>query len=202
MTDSQSIKGAIWLSEKKERLMDAAVKLILENGFEKTSVSQIVREAGVAQGTFYLYFESKNEIVPNIAEKIIDKLLNRLKSSFASGDTLDCFIDTMVESSFAITEEHRELISFCYSGFAYYNSFERWEEVYKPYYDWIKMVLSDFRELGKVQLESDIDYLSKYIVGLLEQGAELHYLFKGTAESSERSKQELRIFLRRALKGE
>lgn len=189
------------MNEKKEKLMQAAVKLILDKGFEKTSVSQIVKEAGVAQGTFYLYFESKNEIVPNIAEKLIDELLNKLKFNYRIEGSLDHFIEAMVESSFDITEQYRELINFCYSGFAYYNSFERWEEVYKPYYSWVKGNLRKFREGGDVQGESDLDYLSKYIVGLLEQGAELHYLFKGTAESSERSKQELKIFLKRALKG-
>ncbi|MCD8503010.1 MAG: TetR/AcrR family transcriptional regulator [Bacillaceae bacterium] len=36
--------------------------LIEQQGYEKTSVSQIVKETGIAQGTFYLYFKTKSEI--------------------------------------------------------------------------------------------------------------------------------------------
>ncbi len=42
--------------QKKDSLLDAAFGLFMENGFHKTSISDIVNQAGVAKGTFYLYF--------------------------------------------------------------------------------------------------------------------------------------------------
>ncbi|HSL86354.1 MAG TPA: TetR/AcrR family transcriptional regulator, partial [Bacteroidales bacterium] len=60
---------------KKEAILWAAVDLMGENGFGKTSVSQIVKKAGVAQGTFYLYFQSKSELVLGIASHIIEDIL-------------------------------------------------------------------------------------------------------------------------------
>jgi AcrR family transcriptional regulator len=57
-------------SEKKDRILEASISLIRNQGYENTSVSQIVKEAGVAQGTFYLYFNSKNSLVPAIASQI------------------------------------------------------------------------------------------------------------------------------------
>lgn len=44
-------------------LMDAAVRVIAQNGIEGASVNEIAREAGVANGTFYLHFRDKDEIV-------------------------------------------------------------------------------------------------------------------------------------------
>lgn len=46
----------------RDRLLRAAERLFGEGGFHATGVSDITRAAGVAQGTFYLYFESKEEI--------------------------------------------------------------------------------------------------------------------------------------------
>ena len=48
--------------EKRTRLLDTAFSLFEERGFIKTSVSDITRKAGVAKGTFYLYFSDKYDI--------------------------------------------------------------------------------------------------------------------------------------------
>lgn len=50
----------------KEQLINAAAKIFQQKGFQKTRISDIVNEGGVAQGTFYLYFESKKEIFRQI----------------------------------------------------------------------------------------------------------------------------------------
>lgn len=55
--------------ERKAELMDAAEKLFLEKGYEFTQVSHIVKEVNVAQGTFYYYFKSKDDILYAIMEK-------------------------------------------------------------------------------------------------------------------------------------
>lgn len=49
-------------NNKKDRLANAAYKLFIKNGFKDTSIQEIVDCAGVAKGTFYLYFEDKYDI--------------------------------------------------------------------------------------------------------------------------------------------
>ena len=48
--------------QKRESLLDSAFQLFIEHGFSKTSISDIVHNAGVAKGTFYLYFKDKLDI--------------------------------------------------------------------------------------------------------------------------------------------
>lgn len=48
--------------QKRESLLDSAFSLFINNGFNKTSISDIVNHAGVAKGTFYLYFKDKYDI--------------------------------------------------------------------------------------------------------------------------------------------
>ena len=50
-------------SEKYQRILDAAVEVIAENGYFNSPVSAIAKRAGVADGTIYLYFKSKDDVL-------------------------------------------------------------------------------------------------------------------------------------------
>ena len=60
--------------QKKESLLDSAFHLFTTNGFRQTSISEIVSRAGVAKGTFYLYFTDKfdlrNKLIAHEADRI------------------------------------------------------------------------------------------------------------------------------------
>ncbi len=60
-------------AERKNELIDVAERLFLERGYENTTVSDIVKEVGVAQGTFYYYFASKHDILDAVIEREIDE---------------------------------------------------------------------------------------------------------------------------------
>ena len=50
-------------SDKYNQILDAAIKVFAQNGFHNSTVSQIAKEAGVADGTIYLYFKNKDDIL-------------------------------------------------------------------------------------------------------------------------------------------
>lgn len=58
--------------ERKAELVETAGKLFGKRGYAATSVSDIVKAAGVAQGTFYWYFKSKEEILEAVAERMVE----------------------------------------------------------------------------------------------------------------------------------
>lgn len=60
-------------TDKKERLRQAAVALIAKRGFHETTTDAIAREAGVAVGTVYNYFNSKDDILAYIFEVEAEK---------------------------------------------------------------------------------------------------------------------------------
>ncbi len=49
--------------ESRKHILDTALELTKKNGFERTSIQDICREAGVSTGAFYHYFKSKDEIL-------------------------------------------------------------------------------------------------------------------------------------------
>lgn len=56
--------------ETKKRIIVSAQKLFYKSGFEATSVQEIVKEAGCAKGTFYLYFETKIDLLIYITNNL------------------------------------------------------------------------------------------------------------------------------------
>ncbi len=65
--------------DKKDLIREAAVKVISREGFYNTKTSKIAEEAGVAVGTIYNYFNSKNEILEYIFKVEFEKRINYLK---------------------------------------------------------------------------------------------------------------------------
>ena len=61
---------------KKENLLSSAYNLFIKKGINDTSISDIVNEAGVAKGTFYLYFKDKWEIHEAVIIEKSKKLFN------------------------------------------------------------------------------------------------------------------------------
>ncbi|SHE96274.1 TetR family transcriptional regulator [Alkalibacter saccharofermentans] len=187
-------------NEKRNKLLLASMTLIKKNGFENTSVSQIVKEAGVAQGTFYLYFHSKNALVPAIASQIFDEQLLLIKDRYdESVNSLESLLQILVDVTYEITEKHKDLINFLYSGFAYDNSFETWENIYRPYYSWLETSLNSLKEKSLLTIEMNYSYLANFVVGLIEHGAESVFLSNTSVEEKNRSKEQLLRFLNHTL---
>ena len=65
--------------KKQDALLNTAYHLFTEKGFQKTSISDIVNEAGVAKGTFYYYFKSKEEVMDAIIERFIEQDVQKVR---------------------------------------------------------------------------------------------------------------------------
>jgi len=63
--------------QRQSQIMEIALKLFSEKGYHATSIDDIIGQAGIVKGTFYLHFESKH----NLLESIIDKYLKLMFES-------------------------------------------------------------------------------------------------------------------------
>lgn len=66
-----------------EELMNAAEALFLEKGFEATTVSDIVKQAGVAKGTYYHYFSAKTDVLDALRIRYMDWYINMVEEAIA-----------------------------------------------------------------------------------------------------------------------
>src|SRR5262245_24507811 len=60
----------------KEKIVQAAIKLFEERGYERTTSNDIAAEAGVSVGSFYVYFVDKRQLLLTIFDRLADDLFN------------------------------------------------------------------------------------------------------------------------------
>lgn len=80
--DGRSLRAERMRERRRREVLDVALRVFSERGYHLARIDDIVREAGVARGTFYLYFESKNAIF----HELLDELLGRIRASVAGVD--------------------------------------------------------------------------------------------------------------------
>ena len=70
--------------DKRSRILKAAVKVFAQRGFYNAKVSQIAKHAGIADGTIYLYFKNKDEILISIFEEEMAKFIFKVRKKIES----------------------------------------------------------------------------------------------------------------------
>jgi AcrR family transcriptional regulator len=73
--------------ETRQRLLDAAEQVFADVGYVEASIVKITEAAGVGQGTFYLYFASKQEIFDELVRDLNRRVRHAMKEASAKGET-------------------------------------------------------------------------------------------------------------------
>jgi TetR/AcrR family fatty acid metabolism transcriptional regulator len=94
---------------KRERILKAAIKVFAKNGFYATRVSEIAKAASVADGTIYLYFKNKDDVLVTIFEEGIERLLTILREVAESDEPFENRIQRIIELQLGLMEEQRDL---------------------------------------------------------------------------------------------
>lgn len=102
--------------EKKQRIKDAALKLMSEKGYFATSSNEIAREAGVSIGTFYSYFKDKKELYAELVDDIYTAVLtpinlNELPDDLSIEETVQLYVTAVFRGHEYQTAFQREISS-------------------------------------------------------------------------------------------
>jgi AcrR family transcriptional regulator len=96
-------------SGARQRIVAAAVALFAEQGFDATSVNQVVARAGVAKGALYHHFDSKDDLLYEVYRELVDRQLAGLQAILARkldpASTLRALIDDLVITTAASAAE-------------------------------------------------------------------------------------------------
>jgi AcrR family transcriptional regulator len=66
-------------AQVRDAILDAAERLLARYGYKKTTIDDLAREAGIGKGTVYLHFPSKEEVALCTIDRIVARLLDRLR---------------------------------------------------------------------------------------------------------------------------
>jgi AcrR family transcriptional regulator len=97
---------------RRQELMDAAVRVFVDKGMARTTVSDITQAAGVAKGTFYLYFTSKESLLGALKERFVDEVLAHATSHYERVGREDwwALADSIIESFTDFMLERKDMI--------------------------------------------------------------------------------------------
>lgn len=103
------------VEDKRKKILEAALKLFNEKGIDNTSTALISKEAGVATGTLYLYFETKVDLIielgTSIQEESLTSFLDLIESSMGY-ESLEKFWLERVEWGANNPDKHKFMIQF------------------------------------------------------------------------------------------
>lgn len=89
-------KAAAKKLQKEKALLNAAFSLFLKNGIRNTSISDITEKAGVAKGTFYLYFKDKYDIRDQIVASKAAEIFTNAFKDMKKSKILDAAVEEQV----------------------------------------------------------------------------------------------------------
>jgi len=165
------------MMNKKEKIVYAAIEVFQEKGVEKTKISDIVKLAGIAQGTFYLYFPSKLSVMPAIAEVMVEKMILAVKEKVQNDAPFSSKVEQVIDAVFNFIAEYREIQALMYAGLASTEHIKEWEAVYEPLYMWLSEFLSEAKEAGEIRDSVHAERTAKLFIALVESAAEQVYLY-------------------------
>ena len=91
--------------DKPQQIIDAAIRVFARNGYFNSRVSDIAREAGIASGTIYLYFRTKEEILVTLFREKMAAFVAHLRAEIAGESDPVAKIRRLVQLHFSVLEQ-------------------------------------------------------------------------------------------------
>src|SRR5712692_6709595 len=91
--------------DKPQAIIDAAIRVFARNGYYNSRVSDIAREAGVASGTIYLYFRTKDEILVSLFREKMAAWVAFVRTEIAGAPDALAKIRRLVALHFSVLEK-------------------------------------------------------------------------------------------------
>ncbi|WP_078430169.1 TetR/AcrR family transcriptional regulator [Alkalihalobacterium alkalinitrilicum] len=156
---------------KYDQIIEAAVKIIAENGYHHAQVSKIAKEAGVADGTIYLYFKNKEDILISLFEEKMGRFVDKIQEKIEGNLTPKEKLIILVEMHFSQLSANRALAIVTQLELRQSNAElrVRINEVLKKYLDLIDSVLIDGKESGYFSEDLDYRLARQMIFGTLDE---------------------------------
>jgi TetR/AcrR family transcriptional regulator, fatty acid metabolism regulator protein len=156
---------------KYKQIIEAAVIVIAENGYHQAQVSKIAKQAGVADGTIYLYFKNKEDILISLFQEKMGNFIEKIQKEIEG-------ISSPTEKLYVLIEKHFQLLA-ADRHLAIVTQLElrqsnkelrlRINEVLKGYLKVVDGILIEGIEKGEFRQDLDIRLARQMIFGTIDE---------------------------------
>jgi TetR/AcrR family fatty acid metabolism transcriptional regulator len=148
---------------KRERILDAAVVEIAQHGYYQTTVAMIARRAGVADGTIYLYFPSKEQILVSVFDRAMDRFIEEGRRQVEQKEDARAKLRHIVELHLDLVGRDRDLADIFQSLFS--------NRRIREYLEIIAGVVAEGQRSGVFRPGPDPLLTAKAVFGVLDEMA-------------------------------
>ena len=187
-------------SDKRARILDAAVKVFAGRGFHSATVAEIAKSAGVADGTIYLYFKGKDDLLLRLFDEKMTELLAEARAELSKERTAPARLARFIQLHLALVERNPDLASVLIVELRQSAQFHKSADRAKltAYVDLIAEVVRDGQEKGELAGGISPAVVKRAIFGALDELA-LGWLLSGRRTSLKKTAAEVASWLVRGL---
>ncbi|WLD92295.1 TetR/AcrR family transcriptional regulator [Alkalihalobacillus sp. AL-G] len=156
---------------KYEKIIDAAVAVIAEHGYHQSQISKIAREAGVADGTIYLYFKNKEDLLISLFREKMGKFIDTTQDEIEHIQSVEEKLLKLIEMHFKQLSVDHELAIVTQLELRQTNRALRMKigEVLKRYLELVDQIILDGMEQKVFVSDLDIRIVRQMIFGTIDE---------------------------------
>jgi TetR/AcrR family fatty acid metabolism transcriptional regulator len=187
-------------NDKRARILDAAVKVFAERGFHSATVAEIAREAGVADGTIYLYFKGKDDLLLRLFDEKMTGLLAQAREAVQKERGAAAKLRRFILLHLALVERNPDLASVLIVELRQSAQFLKAADRQKlaAYVDLIAEVVREGQESGELDANVSPATVKRAVFGALDELA-LGWLLGGRRTALKKTAAEVAEWLVRGL---
>ncbi len=158
---------------KYRQIIDAAVIVIAENGYHQSQVSKIAKQAGVADGTIYLYFKNKEDILISLFENKMGHFVEMIEEKIAGKVRAAEKLLMMVETHFHILsqDKHLAIVTQLELRQSNIDLRQKINAILKGYLGLIDSILLEGKKTGEFASNLDVRLARQMIFGTMDETA-------------------------------
>ncbi|MBI2554945.1 MAG: TetR/AcrR family transcriptional regulator [Candidatus Rokubacteria bacterium] len=159
--------------DKHQQIIEAAVRIFARNGYYNSRVSDIAKEAGIASGTIYLYFKTKDDILVTLFREKMAEFVATVRKAIAAEPDAVAKLRRLIALHFEILEEHPEMAEVVQVELRQGQKFFRGASANEVsgYFNLISSVLEEGIAAGVFRNDLPIKTVRKVLFGAMDQMA-------------------------------
>jgi TetR/AcrR family fatty acid metabolism transcriptional regulator len=184
--------------DKPQQIIDAAVRVFARTGFYNSRVSDIAREAGIASGTIYLYFKTKDEILVTLFREKMAAFVSCLRAEIGREQDPEAKIRRLVRLHFEVLEADPDMAEVVQVELRQGQKFFRGASAHEvsAYFELIGSILQDGVAAGVFRDDLPVKIATKMLFGAMDQLTTSWVLGKRGYRLSEAAEPVANIFLK------
>ena len=157
--------------EKYAAILNAAVRVFSETGYHRAQVARIAKEAGVADGTVYLYFKNKEDILISLFQEKMGEFIARIENDISSVDSAPEKLFRIIQSHFTLLGENPAMARVTQIELrqADVKIAEGIHQSLKQYFRLIESIISEGQFRGELKPNLDVKLMRKMIFGTMDE---------------------------------